>query len=284
MQITNTYNMEATVQITNTYNMPEPLYAALAGNRFEYDPEVIHVTELVAPVQQTVLTRRYWDHIVEDASGRLWALMGTAAHLVAQMWDKPGVLKELNIVTDEIAGLKVSGTMDALDTNDDAQADLYDYKMTSVWTIIKHSRKEDYEKQLNLYAALARRQGHRVRSAMILSFLRDFSKAQAWKTAGYPEIPAAWEHVVIWDAGIAEDYLQDRVRAVAAALEHPERDLPKCTKDERWNRSGSDVRCREYCNARPFCQQKGVTAPDSAFVVTSKEQTNGTSNGVGNSA
>jgi len=266
--------------------MPEPLYAALASSRFDYDPELIHVTELIAPVQQTVLSRRHWDHIVEDASDRLWALMGTAAHMVAELWDKPGVLKEHNIVTEEIAGLRVTGTIDALDTNDDAEADIYDYKMTSCWTIIKQNRMEDYERQVNLYAALARREGHLVRKAMILYFLRDHSAAQAWKTDGYPDIPAAWDYVNIWDAAIAEDYLQDRVRVVADALQHPG-DLPLCSRNDRWNRAGADVRCRKYCNARPFCKQKGITAPESAFVATAaacetttQRSTNGKSSSV----
>jgi hypothetical protein len=69
------------ITLTNKFGLPAAFVEAVTLD--SYDPVGdISVSGLKAPIQQTILMRRYANRITEDVSSRLWALLGKAMHRV----------------------------------------------------------------------------------------------------------------------------------------------------------------------------------------------------------
>jgi len=66
--------------ITNKHNLPEPLYRAIA--RDVQPREGFSITDLIQPPRMTQLSRRHWDEIEEDASDRIWLVLGSSVHYI----------------------------------------------------------------------------------------------------------------------------------------------------------------------------------------------------------
>ena len=89
------------MKITNKNNLPLPVYEALL-----WDPEYIpvekrySVSDLLAPIQETILKRKHWGEIEEDASGMIWALFGQGVHAALEggVFDKEGKIKSHGFV------------------------------------------------------------------------------------------------------------------------------------------------------------------------------------------
>src|SRR3972149_3813490 len=86
---------------------------------------------------------------------------------------------------------------------------LCDYKYTSVWAIIKG--RSEWEKQLNLYAELLRRNGFPVRWLAVVPLLYDWRKDDAAEREDYPPAPAFVYHVPLWEQQRAAADLCGRV-------------------------------------------------------------------------
>ena len=74
------------IRLTNKNNLPEPVFRAITQNRYsgENDDNFASVTGLLKGVKQFVLEKRHYDEIIEDASDRVWSLMGSAMHSVME--------------------------------------------------------------------------------------------------------------------------------------------------------------------------------------------------------
>ena len=71
------------MKITNRMNLPQPLVSAI-----ERDPYVrvgdVSVTSLAKSPRQFWLERRHAEEIEEDASDRIWALLGSIGHKILE--------------------------------------------------------------------------------------------------------------------------------------------------------------------------------------------------------
>lgn len=268
------------MRITNKTNLPQALVDAVSNDSYESGGSDITVTQLIQPARKVALERAHADELEEDASDRIWLLIGQIGHLILER-AASSQLAEKRLFT-EWLGWKVSGKADMIlpDT-------ICDYKLTSAWSIKEGARKE-YHEQLNLLAQLATMNGIAINKLQIVAILRDWSKLEAIRNADYPRHQVAVFDIPLWTETDRLAFLDRRVQ------EHQEarKVLPFCTPEEMWerpakfavmkkgnkravklcdglhaaraladtnesyyiqNRPSERPRCEHYCAAAPFC-------------------------------
>lgn len=271
------------MRITNTHNLPLPIVSAVSMGLREPQKGQISVTELIDSPKIRALKIVHFHELEEDASDRIWALLGTATHSILERADTSNHLSEEKLVT-EIDGYKVTGTPDLLG----ADGTLHDYKVVSVYSFLL-GEKESWVNQLNAYAFLYRFHGFEVKKLQIVAILRDWMRSKA-NEPDYPSCPVLVKDVKIWSPAIAEAYINERLTLHRLADEGV---ITPCTSEERWERPttfaihkkgnkravrvldtqekadqyiaklddkhyievrpGASVRCLDYCQVRNFC-------------------------------
>lgn len=227
-------------KITNKYNYPEPIVRAITNDPYKGGGD-ISVTRLISPVQQVALQKIHADEIEEDVSDRIWSLLGQAVHHIAERSARGEDLVEMRVEA-EVLDWKVSGQFDLL-------ADfktLYDYKVTSVWSVKEAiaNGKDEWEEQLNLLAQLIKIGHTRIVSQgmsweipvpeelKIVAICRDWRKNEAMRYDDYPKQCEIIE-IDLWDEGLRQDFLETRV------AEHQQAQAGEtipCTKKEKWTK------------------------------------------------
>jgi hypothetical protein len=265
--------------LTNAHKLPESVMNALNTN---YKPKEgrISVTDLVNPPLIRHLRLKHWDNIQEDASDKLWMLLGTSLHYVLEQHSPEDAFEEEKL-THDIVGITISG-----------KSDLYhnevvtDWKTTSVYSFLL-GIKPEWEAQLNVYAWLWEKNGFPVKELWIYAILRDWSKTKSQRERDYPPIPFTQIRIPLWDIGTTERYILNRIKL------HQQEPPPECTPEEKWarptkyalmkrgrksavklydsklealtesdfkgndyyviDRLGENIRCKGYCNVAKFC-------------------------------
>lgn len=283
-------------RITNIHNLPEPLVRAVTRHPHDHVPGRISVTELIQPPQLRALSLAHKDEISEDASDRIWALLGTLLHGVLERNAKglKDTIAEEELEAD-VLEWKVVGHYDLSEMVLDGEL-LTDWKLTSVWAV-KEGAKAEWEQQLNCYAELIRRAGRQVNQIQIVAIGRDWSKSKARYDSDYPQQQVKVFTVPLWSPEEANEFLEDRVRLHQQA----EKGIyAECTPEEIWARPtkwalmkkgqkkavklhenktaaerhllsmmkgthfievrpGESVRCEAYCPVSKFCRQFAAT-------------------------
>lgn len=272
------------MKLSNRLNLPDAIVAAVQNDEYSHGTAHISVTGLLRPPRIGVLEKAHENELESDVSEHIWSLMGQSIHSILERANKTGIAERR--LSMECNGWQISGGMDLV--HDDGI--LTDYKMTSVWKIIK-GIDDEWEKQLNLYAVLLRQHGHQVKRLQVVTILRDWSKMKASLEADYPQAQVVNIEIPLWPEGVAIEFMKERVILhQQASLEN----LPLCTPAERWQREdvfavmkigrksavklydnenealkhieglsdlslvkrpGLSVRCREYCSVSQFCKQ-----------------------------
>ncbi len=245
------------MKITNNYNIPESIYQALK-DEIEPSIEKLHITTLINPPYMHYLKIRHWNEIEEDASERLWALLGTAVHYVLEKYSPENSVAE-NRIEIKRDGFILTG-----------KSDLYhngvisDYKVTSVWSFL-YGDKKDWEQQLNCYAWLYRETGLEVKDIEINAILRDWQKSRV--NYDYPPIPFLRKKIRLWSKQEQDEYISNRLNLynhIKSSLqfnEPPILDDCFCSEEERWARVDKKgiktyIRCQDYCPVRSFCERR----------------------------
>lgn len=214
------------MKITNKFGLPQPLVDAIAFDDYKKGDADFSVTELIKPPRIAALEVLYKGVLEEDASDRLWALMGKAGHEVLRRSSKEGIVEET--VTVEFQGVKIKGQMDYAVI----LKALWDYKFTSVWAI-KEGVKPEWEQQLNIYKWMAEQYGVEVNELTIVAILRDWSKPEARRDKSYQQSQVVVMPVRIWAKQQVEAFVSGRVRL---HLQARNGQLPDCTAEEVWER------------------------------------------------
>jgi len=217
------------MKVTNLYNLPEPLYQALAADRYERQADY-SITELIAPPQYVQLKRRYWDLLEEDATERIWILLGAAVHAILHWSESQNTLREETLTLTFPEGT-ISGTPDLLVEG----GILYDYKVTSTWAVIE-GLKPEWEAQVNGYAALYREHGFPVHQAFVIAILRDWSRTRSYKEHNYPKAQVQVIPVPLWLHSDVLSYFRQRLQLHRFAEGCTDEQLPPCSDEERWAR------------------------------------------------
>jgi len=279
------------MQITNTYNLPDPIVKAVSSN---YPPKTdrLSVSDLIGPPLIRYLKIKHWDELKEDASDRIWALLGSAVHYILHKARSENVLAE-EYLRALFNGVTIVGRPDLLDN----PGVLSDYKITSVYSFLLGDKTE-WEQQLNIYRWLYEKHGFTITKLQIVAILRDWQKSKSEVDADYPDIPVIVKEIPMWSMAATEKFMTDKIDVLTLAKDPIDM---ICTAKERWRRpdtwavmqknkkralrvfdtqeaadkyrydnrnssllsveerKGKDIRCESYCPVRDFCQWKTNT-------------------------
>lgn len=223
------------MKLTNRFNLPRPLVDAMSISK----PRVmgdIAVTRLIDAPQIRILRRKHWEEIEEDAIDRVWALFGSAVHSVvekAKEADDERYEIEQTIAS-HYNGMDTYGTYDLYDKEEKI---LYDFKVTSVWSIIYDSEKKEWQAQLNVLAQLLRDNGFEVKEAKIVAILKDWKENEYIRGGGaksnYPEKQIKQLPITLYSEDAVKKYIDERVELHTRAEAG---DVPECSEKERWSR------------------------------------------------
>ena len=212
--------------MTNRHALPEAIVRFAESGERPITDNRYSVTELLKPVREIVLSRRYASEIEEDVSDCLPALFGTAVHAILEGNAPEGSETEVALEA-EIEGRVLSGRIDLLEGTI-----VSDYKTCSVSKVLRNDFA-DWDRQGLCYAWLVWKcRGVIVTELRFHALLKDWSKVRASKGGNYPS-SAYFAHVRKLsesDIDEAERWLKTRFGAIAEA----EVTLPQCTDDEKW--------------------------------------------------
>lgn len=277
-------------RITNLQGLPQPIVDAITNDPYDSGASDISITRLISPVRQVELIRRHADEITEDASDRIWAIMGQLGHSILERAAKDKNGKDSGNIAEkrlfaEVQGWKVSGQVDLI------SGVLTDYKFTSTYAV-KEGVKTEWVQQLNLNRWLAHKNGIAVEKLEIIAILRDWSKPEAMRNPDLPQAQVIVLPVEVWSLEAAEAFMEQRVWLHQSARAASDADLLECSSEEMWerpekyavkkiggvrasklydterearaavkqgqeveHRPGERPRCQSYCSASPFCSQ-----------------------------
>ena len=277
------------MRITNKFNLPLSLVQAVSNDTYSKGDANISVTSLWKSPRIMVLEERHAEDLERDVIDSLWSLLGKGVHEVLCNADNdPNVMTEKRMSI-EVSGWKVSGQFDRYLPSTKT---LQDYKVTSAWSLVYDSRREDWENQLNTYAYILRTFGFEVFNLEVVAVLRDWSQAEALRNQNYPQQPIATIPLKLWTNFEAQERIEERVKLHQDA----KLTLPLCTEKDQWaqpgkwaimktgrksavklydshaesllhidedkdpklsivERKGSKTRCERYCAVKNFCDQ-----------------------------
>lgn len=219
--------------ITNKFGLPEEVCKAIIKDRYaneEENPSDYSATKLIAPVQQTILTERYPDRLrVFDVSDFFWSFVGSIAHTVLEeAWhESMGSRIEERLYT-LVRGVMISGKLDCY-----KNGEIRDYKSTKVYKILKGDYS-DWEKQLNIYAFLCKRNKRPVSRLQIVALILDWKEFEKARDKNYPDCPIKEIAIKMWSDQEQEDYVEYRVALLEKSKMLPDDQLPECTDKEMW--------------------------------------------------
>jgi hypothetical protein len=206
------------MEITNNHNLPEEIYKAVS-RAYAPNPDRFSVTDLIGPPMIRQLRIRHWAELQEDASSRLWALLGQGIHAALDGQTDATTEKKLEVKTD---GITVVGK-----TDNYKNEVITDWKVTSVWHHIFSDNKSETA-QANCYAWLWRKHGHPVKKLIIYRILRDWQQSKVGDN--YPRIPFAQIAVPLWSFEEQQEYIKQQLEY------HQMSNLPECTSEEKWEK------------------------------------------------
>lgn len=214
------------MKITNKQNLPDPLFKAVTTQSHSKEGADYSVTELIKPPRITALEKQFWDVLEEDASDRLWSLMGQMGHQVLSRSADGGITEHRFHAV--VGGKKVSGQVDYFVQ----EQEIIDYKFTSIWAV-KDGVKPEWEQQLNCYKFLAEVNGIEVKELRIIAILRDWNINEAKRNPTLPQSQVVVLPVRVWPEDVTGRWMENRIKL------HEEARLgllPHCTPDEMWER------------------------------------------------
>ena len=221
------------MKITNYYNLPEPLVSAVsAGIRIPKDKS-ISTTQLIDSPQIRVLRKYNWHKIEEDVSDMIWMLLGTSVHAVLEQADTSNHIADEKLPPVIRKGWNITGIPDLLDN----EGVLSDWKVTSVFSFLL-GVKESWTAQLNVYRWLYYYCGFNIKKLQIVAILRDWQKSKLLTDSKYPQCPVHMQNVPMWDIGVTEKYVTDRLE-LHQTVEQAyliDGSMLDCTDEERWTK------------------------------------------------
>lgn len=206
----------------------------------------ISITRLISPPRIVTLRKYHEDEIVEDASDRIWSLLGSSTHRMLELSADERHKVEVRLSM-PIQGLhlddgpltwRMTGQPDVYDQDEEA---LYDYKVTSVWSVLFGDHPE-WEAQVNLQAMLHRHKGDKVSKGYIITIIRDWQSAKSKHEKNYPPTAVKKIAIPMWSQERCLQYAQDRLKIhQKAQLDYiasgkKAESLTMCSEEERWYR------------------------------------------------
>lgn len=272
--------------LTNNAGLPEPLVEAIRNDSYSQEFTDYSVTELVKPPRISALRRAHSSEMSEDASDRIFSLIGQGIHSILERAASNRYIVEERFGLKTASGVTVSGRIDLFDQETKA---LQDWKITSRFAT-KDGPKPEWTAQGNLNRLILERNGIQVKKIEYVAIYRDWSKmAVARGVDNMPEKQVEVIPIEMWTCEETDEYLAERIRL----HEEAKTDLPMCSDEDRWYkppkfalmkkkrkraiklypteaealaavtepdqyieaRKDEHTRCLYYCECAPYCTQ-----------------------------
>lgn len=272
--------------VTNKHGLPEAIVRAVMNDPYNRGDADFTVTQLLKPPQIAALERAH--ETPEDASDRIWSLMGQSVHTVleraAQNAPASAIFEQRFTMTVDVDGktYTVSGQVDHFE-----MGALTDYKITSVYA---RGGKDDWTAQLNLLRLILAANNRTVTRLQNVLIFRDWRPKEALRE-DYPQSQVAVLRIDMWSMERAVEFLKQAIRDHVAAAPRA------CTPDEQWaqpekwalmkkgrktaiklyevkpahvelaegqfweHRPGAKRRCESYCSVAAHCAQWQAERP-----------------------
>ena len=220
----------------NKHNLPNTLATAIKRVNSKYDhnddPNHFSATEILKPIRQAVLSRRFRGKIVTDVADAIYRADGNSLHeMLAEVPVEPPVLFKEKRFSTKIDNFLLSGQIDLYEEG----GIVSDWKRTSVTAATK-SEKPEWEGQTNIYGLLLREAGLPTRELHIYAILRDWIKGRTRTERTYPRIGFVDRQFPIWNDHQTWHFAASAMDSIRAVEDRHIKNLPLCTPIERWTR------------------------------------------------
>lgn len=197
------------------------------------------VTDLINPPRVVHLKKRYGHKVKAPLDGMVASSLGTAIHeyfeKYLELWcdkhDYDGYALEEQVQVKR-QGRKVSGRTDIREGTV-----LSDLKSIKVWKLIFDPDLVEYHEQQNLYRLLLKMDlGIEITELNIIAIYKDWQEGNARRDKGYPQQPMIQYALNMWSYEETEQFLDTKLAELIRCEELDDKDLPVCSRDERWER------------------------------------------------
>jgi len=240
------------MKYTNEHNLHPVIYKLLTYSDYDDVGDAITASSFNKSVREYHLTQRHKEELSGDALDNLWAVFGSALHLMAEQIDLPGAIREERLNT-KVNEMTISGKFDLLIDNQ-----IHDWKTTSVWTKMFGERLEEWRQQLSIYRWLwFKVKGSTLSEKLFIHVIyKDWAFRQSkqnFKNMRYPYPENAIETLKFKALSFTEveELAMAKVVDIQATGGYKDDELPFCTDEENWK----GKKCAKYCNVFPFCNQ-----------------------------
>jgi len=223
--------------------LPEEIIAAIETDYYTDSndkPANYSASNLIAPIQQTELKRRY------KGSGKLKevdpldgynAWIGSVIHnAIETAWKSSmeSIVEERFYKNFTVNGKTyvISGKVDCL-----AGDTIKDWKTCRVYKVVKGD-VEDWEKQQNIYANLAEHNGYKINHLEIYPILLDLKKHEQKFKKDLPKKPIVRFDLRRWSNEESQAYIEERIKLLEKAKRLSDAELFQqipCTRKEQWS-------------------------------------------------
>ena len=236
--------------ITNKLGLPQAIASAIANDPYDdEDTGWVRVTKLINPPRIRLLAQGHGDAIEEDASERIWALLGQSVHTILERSGGGKVVEQRFRAI--VAGHELTGRVDLVDH----EGILWDYKVTGAYSVMGEPKAE-WVRQLNVLDWLLRQNGVDVSGLRIAAIIRDWSQYKATGRNSYPLAPAVTVDIPRWSPEAQDLYVRAQMaHHIAQSIGYGDWTEPDvCPPEDRWvDAAGKNRRCESYCPVRTVC-------------------------------
>ena len=239
--------------------LPELIYKFLTKDSYDHSKakNTITATQLLKPTQEYVLSQRYKDKIVVQASKLLWRVFGSAIHSVLET-DVDSEERLYHTFDDTI----ISGKFDKIYKNE-----ITDYKCTSALTVAYGSRIKEWRDQLSIYKYLYWKNKFIELSDVgkIIAIFRDWSdydltrkrKDGSLVFPKYPKSPMLEIPIKLLTLDETEKFISNKLSDIKKEMNKKDSDLNECSNEDCWYSEKKDAynKCEKYCDVKNFCMQ-----------------------------
>ena len=234
------------INVSNRFNIPGPFMQMISRNTYTQGKTDVNVTSFLAPPQIGALKSLHADKIVVDASDQLYSAWGNNLHNILENYGHTttdAIVEEFLFTQDK--GIKWGGHIDLREPSPNGFI-ISDYKVAPTFKVKKilqmdGDRDKEWEKQLNCYALLVKRNNPDIKifSIQVVAFLRDWSKVKAADSNSYPQCGVAVVNLPLWTVAEQEIFVRDRLDLWAIQQQALDQhgDFIPCTPEERWKKA-----------------------------------------------
>lgn len=222
--------------------LPEPIFLALQNDKYTPGEADYTPSSLNQPVYQRKLIREHGRDIEEPASGRIWALLGSAVHYMIELAGERSIdyICEKRYYGDieiTLGKFKIGAQVDIYDTSIPLSHAIFDMKTTSAYSV-QNGAKAEWEQQLNVQRwCIWKETGEVVKSLNIVAIVRDWHKSKLHEP-GYPQKQVVTIPINVWTFEQTSNWIAGKVYYhESAKLVDPE----PCDEFDTWEKAGKWV-------------------------------------------